>query len=289
MSTPTPDPDGLRYLEHWEPVLAAPALRLLGRVAALATHLGVVEDGAPLTLLDVGAGAGSLALAAAERWPRARIMGLDASAGMLSVARHRVAQRWHADGVARFEWYAADATAMPLPDASVDVVVSSFVLQLLPDRRVALSEARRVLRPGGILGLVTWLADEQLPLPDAEFDEAVYDLALEDAEAGTGRQPHGGADYESLAEAQADLQATGFVDVEVQADRLEYAWGRATYRRFKELYDEHDLFRSLNAADRARLISRVDERWAALPDEAFALRAEVVSATARRPLLAGVV
>ena len=283
MRTCPPDQDGLRYLEHWEPVLAAPAHRLLERVAGLAAGLPTARNGAPLTLLDVGAGAGALALAAAERWPGAHIVGLDASAGMLSVARHRVAQRWPEDESGRFEWHAADATAMPLPAASVDVVVSSFVLQLLPDREAALREALRVLRPGGVLGLVTWLADDELLLPDMEFDEAVYDLALEDPETGTGPRLHDAADYASLVEAQAELEAVGFVDVDVQADRLDYTWGRQAYRLFKERYDEHDLFRSLTATDRARLSRRVEERWAALPDEAFALCAEVVSATARRP------
>lgn len=286
MSTRPPDPDGLRYLEHWEPVLAAPAHRLLERVAGLAAGLPAAGDGTPLTLLDVGAGAGSLALAAAERWPGARIVGLDASAGMLSVARHRVTQRWPEDETGRFEWHAADATAMPLPDASVDVVVSSFVLQLLPDRTAALRESFRVLRPGGVLGLVTWLADDELLLPDLEFDEAVYDLALEDPETGAGPREHDAADYASLAEAHAELEAAGFADVDVQADRLEYTWGRQAYRLFKERYDEHELFGSLTATDRARLSRRVEERWAALPDEAFALRAEVVSATARRPAAA---
>jgi len=278
-----PDPDGLRYLQHWEPVLAGPARRLLGRVAGLVAGLPTTTDGGTLTLLDVGAGAGSLALAAAERWPKARIVGLDASAAMLSVARHRVAGRWPEDGAARFEWHVADAAAVPLPDASVDVVVSSFVLQLLPDRQAALQEAFRVLRPGGILGLVTWLLDDQLLLPDAEFDEAVYDLGLEDPEFAAGVQDHAAADYESLAEARAELQATGFVEVDVQADQLEHTWGREAYRLFKEQYDEHSLFRSLGEADRARLSERLAERWGALPDDAFALRAELVSVTARRP------
>lgn len=289
MSTGSPDPDGLRYLEHWEPVLAGAALRLLERVAALASESSLTSGrptpGAtePLALLDVGAGTGSLVLAAAERWPGARIMGLDASTAMLSVARQRVSQRWPDGGAGRFEWFVADAAAMPLEDASVDVVVSSFALQLLPDRRAALGEVRRVLRPGGLFGVVTWLADDQMLLPDVEFDEAVHDLALEDPEVAR-RQPDV-AEYESLAQVRADLDRAGLGEIDVRPDHLAYDWSRGAYRRFKMQYDERDLVLSLSAADRARLLGRVDERWAGLPDDAFALHAPLASATARRPVL----
>jgi SAM-dependent methyltransferase len=211
-------------------------------------------------------------------------VGLDASAGMLSVARHRATQRWPVDAAARFEWHAADAMAMPVPDASVDMVVSSFVMQLLPDRAAALAEALRVLRPGGIIGLVTWLVDDEPFLPDAGFDEAVYDLALADPGAAPGALQHDAADYASLTEAQAELEAVGFEAIRVVSDRLEHSWSRETYLVFKERFDEHELFDSLTAADRQRLLEQVRERWAPLPDEAFVLRAPLVAATARRQL-----
>jgi SAM-dependent methyltransferase len=273
--TPTsPDPGGLLYAEHWEPVLVAPSGRLLERVGE---RLG---DGAPATILDVGAGTGSLALAAAGRWRTASIVGVDASAGMLSVARHRAEARWPArEG--RFRWHAADAAQIPLDDASIDLALSSFVLQLLDDRRSVLREIGRVLRPGGLFGFVTWLRDDTWMAPDAEFDEAVYDLELEDP----GADARGSAEqeYETPDEAAADLAATGFTDVEVRLDTLEFHWRRDAYRAFKERYDEGDLFDSLSTKDRARLLARVDERWAALPDDAFILRAPLVSGTARRP------
>jgi SAM-dependent methyltransferase len=54
------------------------------------------------------------------------------------------------------------ADAIPLPDASVDVALSSFVLQLVPNRHAALTEIRRVLRPGGRLGLIWNSRDESV-------------------------------------------------------------------------------------------------------------------------------
>ena len=207
----SPDPDGLLYAEHWEPVLAAPSAQLLERVAARVQVAGIEAR----LILDVGAGTGSLALAAAERWPTATIVGLDASAGMLSVARHRAEARWPGRSD-RFRWLAAEAAAIPLEDASVDLAVSSFVLQLVADRRAVLSEVRRVLRPGSVLGFVTWQRDDDWLAPDVEFDEAVYDLDLDEPEADA-RTP-AEREYESPEEAAADLRASGFVDIAGGAD-----------------------------------------------------------------------
>jgi SAM-dependent methyltransferase len=267
---PRPDPDSLRYARHWEPVLAGPGRRLLERI----------ED-EPVTFLDVGAGTGALAVAAAGRWPSARIIGLDASAGMLSVARHRVTVEGSSDDVARIEWLAADAAAMPLPPASVDVAVAAFVLQLVPDRVDVLSEAHRVLRHGGTIGVVTWIGEDVQMTADVEFDEAVYELELDEPE-GAFREPRPG-DFADLAEAEAELRRAGFVDIDVRPDELRHTWSREDFLAFKQDFDEAELYGSLGPADRSRLDERVMARWAALPDEAFSLRASLVSALARRP------
>lgn len=234
----------------------------------------------PATVLDVGAGTGALALAAAARWPAARIIGLDASPAMLSVARHRGA----ADGAAEAgsgapEWLVGDAAALPLVDGSVDVALSAFVLQLVPDRRAVLAEMHRVLRPGGTLGLATWLADDGLMAADVEFDEAVYDLRLEDPEPSEERLPEDIASADELREA---LWAAGLVAIETHVEDIVHTWSPAAYLDFKERYDEWDLFTSLAPHDRSRLRDRVRARWRHLPETAFTLRAPIVQATARR-------
>lgn len=193
---------------------------------------------------------------------------------MLSVARWRGAA-----GDASLEWLVADAGAVPLPEGGVDVALSAFMLQLVEDRPAVLAEIHRVLRPGGLLGLVTWLADDLVMAPDAEFDEAVYDLRLEDP-AAEDAEPV--ADIASPDILRADLAAAAFEAIEVDVDELVFGWSRQGYLEFKEAYDEWDLFESLPAADRLRLRERVTERWAALPEPAFTLRAPLVVATARR-------
>jgi SAM-dependent methyltransferase len=268
MSEPdAPDPAGVRYARHWEPVLAPPGRRLLDRVAALAEETGTTATG--MHVLDLGTGTGALALATAGRWPEASITGLDASAAMLSVARQRTAHGNAHLSAGRFSWIVADATAMPLADSTVDVVLCAFVLQLVADRAVVLREVARVTRPRGWFGLAGWLAQDLVLAPDREFDEAVYDLHLEDPEPAADQTP--------------DDVAAGFEDVRIVADELIVEWTRHDYLEFKEGFDEYDLFESLPQVDRERLRERVLARWDRLADEAFTMRAPLLMATARRP------
>ena len=84
-----------RYGTWWGPVLAPTAGRLLDRVALPAM------DG--VRILDVGAGTGLLAIEAIRRWPAARVVGLDASTGMLEVAAARADRELPSDARERLE------------------------------------------------------------------------------------------------------------------------------------------------------------------------------------------
>lgn len=269
-----PDQDAARFATWWEPVLAPSARRLLARIEA-----------EPEDFLDVGAGTGGLLLAAAERWPGARILALDASAGMLSMGRHRVRAERPDHEAGRFAFHLADAASSSLTDASVDVVTAAFVLGLVDDRQAVLREIRRVLRPGGILGLVGWLADGPPLLADEVFEAVLDELGLTDPEpTGPACDPSpGAADYATLEEAVSELAAAGFEAIEARPDELSYAWTRADYLRFKEEFDELELFEALEAAERDQLRARLAERWAPLSEAAFELRAPLVSIVARRP------
>jgi hypothetical protein len=92
-------------------------------------------------------------------------------------------------------------------------------------RRAVLREVSRILRPAGTFGLVTWLADDAVMAPDAEFDEAVHDLGLE---VPKPRRVPVLSEIERW-ELRDDLVAAGFEDVDVQPDRLEHAWTREAY------------------------------------------------------------
>jgi ubiquinone/menaquinone biosynthesis C-methylase UbiE len=269
MSERSLDPDGLRYLQHWEPVLSAPAWRTLERFQAQ-----------PRVFLDLGTGTGSLALAAAERWPSARIVALDASEAMLAVARSRVVADGDADP-SRFEWLSSDAAAIPLDDAAVDTIASSFMLQLATDRPAVLREALRVLRPGGNLSLVTWLADDLVLPADEAYHDLVGDLGGDDDDEGSRSRDAG--DYLSLEQAYEELAEAGFEAVEVVPDQLHYAWRADAYLAFKVDYDDQERFDTLEPAARERLIAALTERLATLPPEDFEVRGPLVAAVGRKP------
>lgn len=101
-------------------------------------------------VVDLGSGGGMDAVAAARRvGPGGRVIGLDMSAEMRQLARANAAKA----GVANAYFIDGDMEDVPLPEGSVDVVISNCVLPILPDKRRALGEAYRVLRPGGRLAL----------------------------------------------------------------------------------------------------------------------------------------
>lgn len=99
------------------------------------------------TVLDIGSGSGTDALLASLVSGGGRVYGLDITEAMLDKLRGNAA----AAGIENVQALQGNAEEIPLPDASVDVVTSNGVLNLVPDKRRAFSEIARVLRPGGRL------------------------------------------------------------------------------------------------------------------------------------------
>ena len=103
----------------------------------------------PAVVVDLGAGTGQATIALKRRYPGGRVIALDLAPGMLAQARQRQTL------LRRFDRVVADAAALPLRDASVDMLFSSLMLQWCNDPDRVLRECRRVLRPGGVLHFTT--------------------------------------------------------------------------------------------------------------------------------------
>lgn len=124
---------------------------LAGQLAPAAAEL--VESLAPepgMRVLDLAAGTGNVAILAAARG--AHVVAADLSPRMVELGRARTS------GLP-VEWLEADAEHLPLPDAYVVAVLSSFGMIFAPRPDVALAQAHRVLGPGGALGFTVWRPD----------------------------------------------------------------------------------------------------------------------------------
>lgn len=175
------------------------------------------------TVLDLGSGGGADVLISARRvGPGGRAIGLDMTDEMLDLARRNAV----AEGVENVEFLKGDIESIPLPDRSVDVVISNCVINLSVDKTLVLREAARVTRPGGRLAVSDVVADD-------EMDAATRaDLA-----SWTGCI----AGALTEGEFRASLEQAGFVDIEIA-----------------ETHRVHD--QAFSAIVRARMPSQADEK-----------------------------
>jgi SAM-dependent methyltransferase len=152
-------------------------------------------------VLEIAAGTGVVTRALAATLPRdTAIVATDLNQPMLDHAA--------AIGTAGpVEWRQADAMQLPFPDQTFDAVVCQFGVMFLPDKAKAFAEARRVLRPGGVLVFNTWDRIEENEFANTVTD-ALATVFPGDPPRFMARVPHG---YHDPAIAASDLTSGGFI------------------------------------------------------------------------------
>ena len=186
-------------------ILYAPSDRAELPEAAVLASLGCGNPTAVAELrpgervLDLGSGGGIDVILSARRvGPTGRAIGLDMTDEMLELARRNAVEA----GVDNVEFVRGTIESIPLPAASVDVVISNCVINLAADKAAVFREIARVLRPGGRIGV----------------SDVVSDDALDPAErAARGSFSGCIAGALSFSEYRAGLAAVGLVDVTITA------------------------------------------------------------------------
>src|SRR4029079_5566592 len=198
-------------------------------------------EGAPQLVLDVGCGPGLAATTMRRRWKSERVIALDLAVPML----RQIKPGWLRP-VLRGN---ADARALPLADASVDVLFSNLCIQWIDDVPALFAEFRRVLRPGAYIALSTFGPDTLYELREAraQADRAPHvsqfaDIGrIGDALLHAGfRDPvldaeHFNLTYPDAQKLMRELKAIGATNAD--AKRQRGLTGKARWRRMLEAYE----------------------------------------------------
>jgi ubiquinone/menaquinone biosynthesis C-methylase UbiE len=257
------------YRDWWGPIIAPASVQVLDDVEVTA------GDAGPFDLLDIGTGTGVLAVAALRRWPGVRVVALEPSSEMLGLATDAARAAGHVD---RLTALTAPADRIPVADASTDVAVSSFVIQLVPDRPAALREVLRVLRPGSLFACLTWQHDDLHFPPDDAFSDALDELQIIPTPDDRDVDP-----YEDPSQAEKEFRSAGFDEIRAEQVWLEHRFTPEEYLDLLQHWIERETFASLDEESRRQLRQVALRGMRALSPGALVWRRPLVHVVGRRP------
>jgi ubiquinone/menaquinone biosynthesis C-methylase UbiE len=196
---------------------------------------------------------------------------------MLATGRRVATSTLASSDAERLDWRTGTAQRLPLADASADAVVSSFVFQYLRSRIAALREARRVLRPGGIVAVVTSRAPDWPFEPWDLYKGVVSEQGLEPPVSVEVYRP-----FRNESSAAALVRRAGFRRAHAFAETVEKQWTLDDYVATTFEAEDRDFIASLDMPTRDRLEAIWRERLERLEPAAFLYRDPIIYVTGRR-------
>jgi ubiquinone/menaquinone biosynthesis C-methylase UbiE len=244
------------YDALWSPVIRPIGERLLA-------HLPLSRA---KNVIDVGSGSGALLPLIQAASPASIVLGVDNSEGMLRLAKDK-----HRGPLALM-----DVQKLELADDQFDVAVVAFVLFHLPRPDKCVAEVHRVLRPGGVVGTVTW-GSERPPPADAIWDEEL------DA-SGARVVPLPAADNRRCCDTSdkvaALLKEAGFDSTQVWSESLHHKWRPEDHFDYQMRSGSLPRLLSLPTRERDSCVRRVRARLSGQGEEQYVFMGEVLLATA---------
>ena len=239
------------YRDLWAPILRIAGSRLVGQIPAAGIH----------RVLDVGSGVGGLIPEIERAFPEAGVVAVDRSPGMLALSAHR------------FPRAVMDATQLAVRPESVDLLLLVFVLFHVEDPLKALREARRVLRPGGFAGCLTWATD--LESPASRIWTACLDAcgaAPTDPDTVTRHEP-----FNSPAKLEDLFRGAGYTVVRAWEDELVVPIDREHLLKLRtSMGSSKPRFDSLTPALQSSCLAEARARFERLEPPDFVARGRVV-------------